>query len=376
MIGGFLGSGKTTSILKLAEWLRSQKSLRVGIITNDQANGLVDTRLSKAASFATSEISGGCFCCKSDALLRATDELANAVNPDVFLAEPVGSCTDLVATVSLPLLKIYGRQYDIAPMSVLVDPLRARRILQSNNLPVKDGSFSADVDYIYKKQLEEAEIIVINKTDIISKPRLDDLKGLMAETYPEAEVITISARTGGGLEPWFESILQRQLNVTRLMEVDYTRYGRGEAQLGWFNGSYSLAASDGRQWNGNTFLREFAGAIRSAFATEQVEVAHLKATLEDLAGEGEPGRLAAIQWVSSGSIPELSIEQHGDVFDGELTLNVRAEQAPEHIAATVARIFKQFDSLAITLKTVDHFRPSQPKPLHRVRELEGPASPA
>ena len=47
----------------------------------------------------------------------------------MFLAEPVGSCTDLAATVSYPLRRLYGDAYSIAPYSVLVDPARAERVL-------------------------------------------------------------------------------------------------------------------------------------------------------------------------------------------------------------------------------------------------------
>ena len=44
--------------------------------------------------------------------------------PDLIIAEPVGSCTDLIATVSYPLRRIYGHRYSVAPLSVLVDPVQ------------------------------------------------------------------------------------------------------------------------------------------------------------------------------------------------------------------------------------------------------------
>ncbi|MDB6053954.1 MAG: signal recognition particle protein Srp54, partial [Verrucomicrobiales bacterium] len=63
MIGGFLGAGKTTAVAKLAAFL-TKKGKRVGLITNDQAGNLVDTRMLKSHGFSTEEIAGGCFCCK------------------------------------------------------------------------------------------------------------------------------------------------------------------------------------------------------------------------------------------------------------------------------------------------------------------------
>ena len=60
MTGGFLGAGKTTLLLRLGEWLTG-RGLRVGLVTNDQAGGLVDTSLGRAHDLAVEEIAGGCF---------------------------------------------------------------------------------------------------------------------------------------------------------------------------------------------------------------------------------------------------------------------------------------------------------------------------
>ena len=124
MVGGFLGAGKTTSILRLADWLTA-RGLRVGLVTNDQGGGLVDTALAAAHRMPVEEIVGGCFCCRFTSLVEAAESLVRETAPDVLIAEPVGSCTDLVATVTLPLEQIYGDRFTVAPMSVVVDPLRA-----------------------------------------------------------------------------------------------------------------------------------------------------------------------------------------------------------------------------------------------------------
>src|SRR5262245_26325487 len=162
MIGGFLGAGKTTAISKLARRLTEQ-GLRVGLITNDQGRELVDTKMLRAQGFATEEIPGGCFCCRFTSLVEASHKLTAATRPDVFIAEPVGSCTDLVATVTYPLRRIYGEHFTIAPLTVLVDPVRARRVFGLE----QGGNFSEKVTYIYKKQLEEADIIAISKCDLL-----------------------------------------------------------------------------------------------------------------------------------------------------------------------------------------------------------------
>src|SRR5258706_13511816 len=151
MIGGFLGAGKTTAVARLAQRLTGQ-GVRVGLITNDQGSNLVDTTMLRSRGFATEEIPGGCFCCRFNSLVDAANKLSAATRPDVFIAEPVGSCTDLVATVTYPLRRMYGDHFAIAPLSVLVDPIRAQRIFGLT----EGGKFSGKVLYIYRKQLEEA----------------------------------------------------------------------------------------------------------------------------------------------------------------------------------------------------------------------------
>src|SRR5438445_6473172 len=202
MIGGFLGAGKTTSVVKLAERLTKQ-GLRVGLITNDQGSELVDTKVLRSRGFATEEIAGGCFCCRFNSLVDAADRLTTATRPEVFIAEPVGSCTDLVATVTYPLRRIYGDRFTIAPLSVLIDPQRALRVFGL----AEGRAFSDKVLYIYRKQLEEADLIVINKCDTLAPDELERLRAALGREYPHAEVLTVSARRGDGLALWFERLL-------------------------------------------------------------------------------------------------------------------------------------------------------------------------
>src|SRR5688572_32616853 len=120
MIGGFLGAGKTTVVARLAQHLSAQ-GRRVGLITNDQGKGLVDTAMLSSRGFEVEEIAGGSFCCRFNSLLEAAGSLSAATTPDVFITEPVGSCKDLVATVTYPLRRIYGHEFAIAPLREPVD---------------------------------------------------------------------------------------------------------------------------------------------------------------------------------------------------------------------------------------------------------------
>src|SRR5262245_65434598 len=114
MVGGFLGAGKTTTVSRLARHYLGQGK-RVGIVTNDQAADLVDTTSLRSQGFAVEEVAGACFCCRFDELVDKVTQLEMAQRPDVLLAEPVGSCTELVATVVQPLKDLYGQRCEVAP---------------------------------------------------------------------------------------------------------------------------------------------------------------------------------------------------------------------------------------------------------------------
>lgn len=358
MIGGFLGAGKTTSILRFARWL-TDRGLRVGLVTNDQGGGLVDTALVAAHGLPVEEIVGGCFCCRFTSLVEAAESLTRETAPDVLIAEPVGSCTDLVATVSLPLEQIHGDRFAVAPLSVVVDPLRAERVLG-----LAAARLSEHVGYIYRKQLEEAEIIVVNKCDQVDPARRMRLREALAAVNPAAEVFEVSARDGTGLEPWFARLLDGRSRAAAISDIDYDRYAEGEALLGWLNAEARIGAVGGADFDGNALLGAVLGRIRAALDTAGLEIAHLKATL---AVEGDPLELAVANLVRTADDPVLSRQLPEPLDAGRLLLNLRAEADPDVLEKIVREAVAACAAgRPHDIMHLEHFRPGRPVPTHRV----------
>src|SRR5215467_7237595 len=90
MVGGFLGAGKTTTLARLARFYMD-RGQRVGLVTNDQAQDLVDTHSLREQGFPVEEVAGACFCCRFDDLMGKVQELESSERPDVILAEPVAA---------------------------------------------------------------------------------------------------------------------------------------------------------------------------------------------------------------------------------------------------------------------------------------------
>lgn len=364
LVGGFLGAGKTTLIGKLI-WHLQSDGLRCGVVTNDQAAGLVDTAMAETLEGAViSEIAGGCFCCKLDQLEEVlTKQWQNdpSSSPAVIVAEPVGSCTDLIATVVLPLRRIYGEAVVISPFSVVLDGRRALASLGGRRTP---GDFSRDVGYIYRKQIEEAEIVVVNKMDLLLEEDVADLLVRIEANFPGKEVFLLSARTGEGLAKWAERITGAETAPQRLMEVDYERYGIGEALLGWCNAEAEVTCQHPE--NGDAFLSRLALAITNTLAEQATEVAHFKMALTDA-----DGRLGVINQVMSGTAPEISRSFGGNFRDGRLTVNLRAEGDPEALREIVEKCVRMIsqDGVTAELREMAAFRPGQPVPVERVTML-------
>lgn len=360
MIGGFLGAGKTTAVAQLANYL-DKKGLKVGLITNDQGSGLVDTASLRAKGFATEEIPGGCFCCRFNSLMDAANRLTETSRPDVFIAEPVGSCTDLVATVTYPLRRIYGEDFQIAPLSVLVDPVRAQRILGLE----KGGRFSDKVVYIYRKQLEEANLIVINKTDLLSPAALAALEEAMKENFPNARLITASARDGDGLSEWFEILCEETQAADPTMKVDYDTYAEGEALLGWLNATINVQHQSDS--DGNELLREIATRLQERLSQAGSEIAHLKMTLSP---EGGLSDLAVVNVVRNDIVAELGQRLDDLMRGGQLILNLRAESDPEALESIVRETLDVVtqasrSGIVLEIEDLERFRPGRPEPTHR-----------
>ena len=363
MIGGFLGAGKTTAVGKLAWHLKNQ-GFRVGLITNDQGRNLVDTAMLRSQGFATEEIPGGCFCCRFNSLVEAAEKLTCDSRPDVFIAEPVGSCTDLVATVTYPLRRLYGSNFTVAPVSVLVDPVRALRVFGLET----GGSFSEKVIYIYQKQLEEADLIIISKCDLLDHARLESLRSAIAAKYPNKGILAVSSRNDVNLEAWFSKVTSLEQSAGLAMEVDYQVYADGEALLGWLNCTVQL--SDPQGFDSEALLRQLASEMQSRLRNRDAEVAHLKMTLgpdNSLAGE-----IAAVNLVRNDFVPELSMKLETPVENGQLIINLRAEADPETLATAVqeslAALSPAFPGLGINLEHLEHFRPGKPSPTHRFKD--------
>jgi hypothetical protein len=268
-----------------------------------------------------------------------------------------------VATVSYPLRRIYGERFTIAPLSVMLDPVRAARVLGLG----EGRSFSKKVVYVYEKQLEEADRIIINKIDTIDADQKDVLVKELGRRYPKAQILLCSAKDETGLDAWFDGLMQDESEEQVPMALDYQVYADGEALLGWLN--LTARVQSPLSFDANLLLVQLAEQIQSALNARDLELAHLKMTLDSPEAGGQLAALSVTRGDEQSDLREALLDS---LKEGQLILNLRAEADPELLHSLSMDVLQSCadgePGLRIEVQHQEHFRPAPPTPTHRVMQ--------
>lgn len=352
IVGGFLGSGKTTAIINASRRIM-ERGQTVGVITNDQGKYLVDTAFVRASDIPAVEVTGGCFCCNYEDLQARLDQLRDSARPDTIFAESVGSCADVVATVMKPLMELHASDGPPPSFSVFADIRLLRRRLLGMPLP-----FSEKVTYLFDKQIEEAGLIVVNKADSIAPELAEETVRMARNRFPGRPVRLQNSLDPADTAAWLDLIESGTIPAPGpSLDIDYTVYGSGERELAWLDERIVLTVQPGDARNA---VMRFIGAASSEFVEHGIPVGHLKflvtaggATVKvSLTGGDDEGP-------SSYSIPETR-DTEVDVL-----VNARAETAP-HVLRDIIGCALDRSGADYRISAADAFQPGFPNPTHRM----------
>ena len=180
IIGGFLGSGKTTTVINVGKEL-AERGHTVAIIVNEVGEVGIDGDLISKYGLDTKEITNGCICCTLKLNMKTTlTELYNSYNPDYILVEPSGIAFPNLIKKEFELMN-FGDNVRVAPLVTLIDGSRFKDIMKS-------------VKVYALRQIEDAEILVINKTDLIDPIRVPILEESVQQLNRDAKVIKMSSK--------------------------------------------------------------------------------------------------------------------------------------------------------------------------------------
>lgn len=355
LVGGFLGSGKTTAIISAAQYLISQGK-KVGVVTNDQGKYLVDTSFFQSQNIPTVEVSHGCFCCNYENLEEKLEQLKKEEQPDVIFAESVGSCSDIVATVIKPLLELNESKNPPTSFSVFTDSLLLLTYLQGIELP-----FNENVLYIFKKQIEEAKILVINKVDLLTADEVAQVLLLSRNAFPDKTIKLQNSKSAADITQWVQLISSGiDLSSIQPVEIDYERYGRGESELAWLDQELKVQSD-----HGNVFpvIIELIQKIQNKIIQQHATIGHLKFFIFSA---NKKIKVSIPTIAQSGWQEELTGSQG---TKAKVLINARVQMKPEIlkelISETIAEVFSN-SGMNLHTGTADSFSPGLPHPTYRI----------
>lgn len=353
LLSGFLGSGKTTAIQQACLQLM-KKGTRVGVITNDQGAQLVDSAFIKSFQIPGREVVNGCFCCNYTQLETGIQSLKKENNPDIIFAESVGSCTDIIATVIKPLQQFHPEIEII--LSVFAD---ATVLLKTTEgIPF---CFDDNVNYIYEKQLEEADILVTNKTDLLDDKQSQLLRGRVNKMFPHKKILFQNSLKEDDIQKWLKVLEDFDVAIHRnSLEINYNKYGAGEAKLAWLDGELAIAT---KRDNAADIAVILINNLYHKIQRHQYPIGHLKFLIQ------------AKDWqrkISFTSSLEPGVRQTHSLIklpQVNLLINARVQVSPgilEHICQEAIRETMKNNDVAILNKGLTAFQPGYPKPEHRI----------
>lgn len=356
LVGGFLGSGKTTAIITVAKYLIAQGS-KVGVVTNDQGKYLVDTNFFLSNNIPTVEVTNGCFCCNYENLEEKLNQLQANEKPDVVFAESVGSCGDIVATVLKPLLELAESKTPPTSFSVFADSGLLLPFLSGEELP-----FSENVLYILKKQIEEARILVINKIDLLTTVEVHQIIELSHIAFPEKIIKLQNSKSEEDVIRWYQ-LITSGLDITKIdsVEMDYERYGQGEAELAWLDQELRVETNDGKI---GTLLTEMIQSIQEKLKMQKTPIGHLKFMIST---ELQQIKISITTLEQNDWKTELA-QLVG--LEASLLINARVQMSPKSLQELVNRvIISNAGKTGVRIDNLreDSFRPGFPNPTHRMK---------
>ena len=278
VFSGFLGAGKTTLLTALTQYY-SEHHGKAAMISNDLGTGvtLADHRLARLCGARAEEITGECICYCHDVLTARLDALFDE-GCELVLSDIPGFGVGALEHVCRGLNEKWPGRYTLAPFTVVIEPERARMLREGRE---------DDVSEIIRAQMQEADLIVLSKIDLVSPGEMMDLMEWLVRTY-RVLTLAVSAATGAGLYE-LASVMQRRTCALKKPEIDWN--GKLRGAMGRMSEYYLQyrAAVCCDDFDGTAYLAEIARRVSEGVAAAGADIPHMK--LLGWTPEGDFGKL-------------------------------------------------------------------------------------
>jgi G3E family GTPase len=176
IITGFLGAGKTTLLNTI---LHNNQGLRIAVLVNDFGSVNIDSELIVGVEGESVSLSNGCICCTiRDDLLKAVFSVIQRDNPPEYLIVETSGVSDPFAVAETFLMPALRPLVTVDSIVTVVDAEQVRDL-------------RGDQEVLAMDQISAADIIVMNKVDLVDKEGLSAARSFIREIVPDARILEV-----------------------------------------------------------------------------------------------------------------------------------------------------------------------------------------
>lgn len=179
LVLGFLGSGKTTLVIRLAK-AAVEQGRRVAILVNEIGEIGIDNQLMRQLDLNVWELVNGCICCTLSGDLVATlQTLDSDYHPDLVIVEPSGAADPRSILQAMPYYR--GAPLESFKTLSILDPLRFSMLMEV-------------MTPLVTAHIEHADLVLVGKCDLAKTAEITFTQQSVAEIKPQVQVIPANLR--------------------------------------------------------------------------------------------------------------------------------------------------------------------------------------
>ena len=269
---GFLGAGKTTSMIALARSLNNA-GRKAAILANDLGAGnIVDADFTAESGVLTTSIAGNCICYQHENLVDKLRQLVSG-GADVIFSDIPGCGIGALDHVYLQTKEKEGDEFELMPFTCIVDPERLKMLMDGEdniNLP-------AEMRFLLNAQMAEADLIVLNKIDTAGADYIGKCLELIRALHPDTPVMAMSAKTGEGVDAVADYIISHAAAAEH-REIGYgsEAFMAAERLMSWYNRRVFFEQREGKNLDFNAALACLIEGVRGSLRARGGNVPHFK----------------------------------------------------------------------------------------------------